>query len=102
MKCLILQIPAGLADSVSDALLEAGAQSVSVEDAHAGTPEERAIYGEPGTPPGDVWTESTVSVLLDEGTDEAPFIELASRACAPLQRPLPSENSGDPQQAWFA
>ena len=83
LKCLILEIPSGLADGISDALLEEGAQAVSVEDANAGTPQERAIYGEPGTADGQVWTESTVRVLLDRDADEARFVELAANACGP-------------------
>jgi len=81
LKSLVLRIPSGLADSLSDLLLEAGAQSVSVEDAHTGTAQEHPIYGEPGAQPGGLWEESTVRVLLDADADEAPFVALASRAC---------------------
>ena len=36
------------AEALGDALMEAGALSVTVEDADAGTPAETPQYGEPG------------------------------------------------------
>ena len=47
------------AEAVSDALLEAGAASVDVSDAHAGTGREHAVFDEPGAPE----TVSTVEFL---------------------------------------
>ena len=43
-----LETDAAHADALSDALLAAGAISVSVEDAQAGTDEETPQFGEPG------------------------------------------------------
>ena len=49
---LVLRVPQALVEPVSDALVdEAGALSVSVEDADAGTEAEQALFGEPGMPP---------------------------------------------------
>ena len=45
---LSLELEAGRADALADALLEAGALSVEITDAAAGTPQERPIFGEPG------------------------------------------------------
>jgi ribosomal protein L11 methyltransferase len=39
------------ADALSDALLEAGALSVSIEDAEADSIDEQPLYGEPGRSP---------------------------------------------------
>ena len=47
---LILRTDARVADELSDALLAHGVQSVSVEDANAGTDDEAPLYGEPGMP----------------------------------------------------
>ncbi len=37
-------------ETVSDALMEVDSLAVSVEDADADTPAERALFGEPGMP----------------------------------------------------
>jgi ribosomal protein L11 methyltransferase len=67
------------AEALADALLEAGALSASIEDADAGTPNETAQFGEPGslTTPG--WERSRVIALLDSGTDASAMLAL----CAP-------------------
>jgi ribosomal protein L11 methyltransferase len=52
------------ADALSDALLEQGALSVSVEDAQAGTPEETPQFGEPGCPTTPLWLHSRVIALF--------------------------------------
>ena len=46
---LQLLAPESLVERLSDALLELGALSVSVEDAQANTEQEKAIFGEPGS-----------------------------------------------------
>jgi|SRR5579871_2676151 len=86
LKCLILHVPAACAERVSDALMEAGAQSVTVEDADAGTPAERALYAEPGADAevgirsGEHWALCAVHALLADAADERPFVEVAARA----------------------
>ena len=66
------------AEPLTDALLDAGALSASIEDADAGTPDETPQFGEPGsiTTPG--WARSRVVALLDAGTDVDELLE----ACA--------------------
>ena len=46
---VILETDAAHAETLSDALIEAGALSVSAEDADAGTAAEQAHFGEPGS-----------------------------------------------------
>lgn len=53
------------AEALGDALMEAGALSVTVEDADAGTPAETPQYGEPGMETHSVWTRSVLSALFD-------------------------------------
>ena len=53
------------ADALGDALMEAGALSVTVEDADAGTPDETPQYGEPGMETQLVWARSVLSALFD-------------------------------------
>jgi ribosomal protein L11 methyltransferase len=65
---LVLRAPQALVERVSDALIdELQALSVSVEDADAGTGDERALFGEPGmpaAPPG--WDRSTLRALFED------------------------------------
>lgn len=64
-----------LAEPLSDALLEAGALSVSVEDAQAETADEQPLYGEPGmTPERAAWRHSRLLILVDAGTDPAQLL----------------------------
>jgi len=57
------------AEALSEALLELGALSVDLLDADAGTPDEQAIFGEPGEPPPGVWQHNRVSALFDDDQD---------------------------------
>jgi ribosomal protein L11 methyltransferase len=61
---------ASTADALSDALLEAGALAVSIEDADAETEQEQVLYGEPGGEPGRAsWPHSRLVVLLPAERD---------------------------------
>lgn len=52
-------------DTLSDALMEVEALSVSVEDADADTEHEEALWGEPGMPvPREAWQRSTIKSLF--------------------------------------
>ena len=93
---LILHTDARVADALSDALLAQGAQSVSVEDAHAGTAEETPLYGEPGVPTQGAWPQSLVKALCAQGADPG---QIVAAACAQVGlAPLPdyrAETVGD-------
>ncbi|MEJ1959639.1 MAG: 50S ribosomal protein L11 methyltransferase [Nitrosomonadales bacterium] len=54
------------AEALSDALMELGALSVDVHDADADTPQEQAIFGEPGEPPPHLWSQNCVTALFPE------------------------------------
>jgi ribosomal protein L11 methyltransferase len=68
-----LETDAAHADSLTDALLAAGAISVSVEDAQAGTDAETPQFGEPGgandQPIVPLWDISRVVALFDPSDD---------------------------------
>ena len=53
------------AEAWADALLEAGAISVDVLDASAGTPEEIPQFGDPGEFEAGVWANNLLSALFD-------------------------------------
>ena len=72
---------AGSAEALSDALLGAGALSVSIEDADADTSDEQPLYGEPGSEPDRAaWTHNRLAVLLPPGTDPAQIVAAACEA----------------------
>ena len=75
------------AEALADALIEAGALSVSVEDADADSPAEQALFGEPGLEPErQAWKRSRLTVLIDgdPGIDT-----LLANACAAAGAPRP-------------
>ena len=61
------------ADALADALLDCGAISASVEDAHAGTDLETPQFGEPdgtaNSPPTPLWERSRVLALFEPAED---------------------------------
>ncbi|OGB06780.1 MAG: ribosomal protein L11 methyltransferase [Burkholderiales bacterium RIFCSPHIGHO2_12_FULL_69_20] len=67
MHELVLRLPEGLVESVSQALVdELDALSVSVADADAGTDAEQSLFGEPGLPaPREGWQRSDVTALFE-------------------------------------
>ncbi|SEJ71396.1 50S ribosomal protein L11 methyltransferase [Paraburkholderia diazotrophica] len=76
---LIVELAREHAEALSDALLELGALSVSVEDADADTPDEQPLFGEPGlTPERTAWTHSRVIALL--APEHEPAVLLAAAA----------------------
>jgi ribosomal protein L11 methyltransferase len=76
---LVVELAREHAEALSDALLELGALSVSVEDADADTPDEQPLFGEPGlTPERTAWTHSRVIALL--ATEHEPAVLLAAAA----------------------
>ena len=75
MRELLLQCPEAQAEALSDELLEAGALSVSVEDADRDTDAEQPLFGEPGTEPEvQAWERNRVVALLPDGADPAQLV----------------------------
>jgi len=64
-----LQAEAHKAEALSEALMDAGALSVSIEDADAGTEAEKPQFGEPGHHPVGLWDHSRVIALFDADAD---------------------------------
>ena len=75
-----LETDAAHAEALSDALLGAGAISVSVEDALAGTEHETPQFGEPGSPATPLWDDSRVVALFEPAADLDARLEAAARA----------------------
>ena len=62
-------VQASYTEFVSDALVEHGALSVDVADAHAGSAQETPIFGEPGVASEPVWPLNLLSALFDTDVD---------------------------------
>lgn len=71
---------ANRAEQLSDALMDEGALSVSIEDADAGTDAERPQFGEPGMAPASLWDRSRVLALFDQSADITSALARASGA----------------------
>jgi ribosomal protein L11 methyltransferase len=84
MPWQVLKIPAdeATAATLSDALMELGALSVSIEDACAGTDGEQPIFGEPGTEHAGeepaVWHDSLISALFPSDADLVQVVRAAA------------------------
>ena len=66
---LIVDTDAEHAEALSEALLDSGAVSVDLLDADADTPDEQAIFYEPGELPPGLWQHNRVSALFEDGQD---------------------------------
>lgn len=79
---IVIEVPRDLAEAMSDALMTAGALSVSVEDADEGTEAERPLFGEPGMEPEQLaWEHSRVVALAEASADFADIVRAACHEC---------------------
>ena len=78
---IVIEVARDHAEALSDALMEAGALSVSVEDADEGTDAEKPLFGEPGMEPEEAaWDHSRVVALTGEDADQAAIVADAAAA----------------------
>ncbi|HRD32814.1 MAG TPA: 50S ribosomal protein L11 methyltransferase [Rhodocyclaceae bacterium] len=77
-----LQAEANKAEALSEALMDHGALSISIEDADAGTAHERPQFGEPGHHPVGLWDHSRVIALFAADTDLAIVLARAAAAAS--------------------
>jgi ribosomal protein L11 methyltransferase len=78
---IVIEVARDHAEALSDALMEAGALSVSVEDADEGTDAEKPLFGEPGMEPEEAaWDHSRVVALTAEDADQAAIVADAAAA----------------------
>lgn len=95
---IIIEITHNHAEILSDALMEAGVLSVSVEDADEGTIAEQPLFGEPGMEPKQTaWQRSRVIALTAADANHAAIVAAAAAACnldIPLfsQRPVAEQD----------
>ncbi|TDR32498.1 50S ribosomal protein L11 methyltransferase [Hydromonas duriensis] len=85
---VLISIDEAHAEDLSDALMEAGALSVSVEDENADTDAEVPLYGEPGMEPTThAWQQSRLVVLVEPEADIEDMLAVAFDA---LDLPVPA------------
>lgn len=77
---IVVELAEREADAFGDAMLEAGAVAVSVEDADAGTASERAIFGEPGAAADPGWQRNILRALVDADADVPALLAAAAAA----------------------
>jgi len=78
---ITLDLDGTRAEAVSEALAEAGALSVTMEDAQAGGPGEEAQYGEPDLAAPRPWHRTRLVALAEAGADAAAIVGRAAREC---------------------
>ena len=98
-RAIRIEVDEARAEPLSDALLEAGALSVSIEDADAGSESERPLFGEPGSTPAAAWSRNHVVALCDADADPARLVAEAAAAIA-LQPAPPYRLEDVPEQDW--
>lgn len=84
------------AEDFGDLMIDAGAMSVSIEDADLGSPDEKPLYGEPDT---FAWTRSIVSVLADEKFDALQAAAIAAKALG-IETPAMQSDTVVPDEDW--
>ncbi|KUY86181.1 50S ribosomal protein L11 methyltransferase [Burkholderia sp. RF4-BP95] len=85
---LVVELAREHAEALSDALLDLGALSVSVEDADADTPDEQPLFGEPGlVPERTAWQHSRVIALLSPDHDPAVLLAAAANEIGVAETP---------------
>ena len=72
---LSVRAEAAYAEALSEALLVHGALSVDMLDADADTPDEQAIFGEPGEPTSAVWQHNLVNALFESNAAVADILQ---------------------------
>lgn len=99
---ITLQADASHAERLSDALMDQGALSVSIEDADAGTAAETPQFGEPGHMPTSLWAHSRVVALFDGDSSEAELAAMLAAAAAQtgLDEVPPASRSEVAEQDW--
>lgn len=75
------------AELLSEALMDLGALSVSIEDADAGTEREVPQFGEPGSSNKPLWESSRVIALLDANANVAAMVLAAAQAAELAETP---------------
>jgi ribosomal protein L11 methyltransferase len=98
---VVIEVPLTLAEALSEALLEGGALSVSVEDADFGTDAEQPLFGEPGMEPTEAaWERSRVVALTEAHQDHQAMVEAVCQECGIASGSLKWTSRSVEDQDW--
>lgn len=100
---IVIEVARQHTEALSDALMEAGALSVSVEDADVGTDVEQPLFGEPGMEPEQAaWEHSRVVALAQVEDDHDAIVQAALSACGlhDSSHPVPYSLRPLAEQDW--
>lgn len=98
---VVIEVPRTLAEALSEALLDGGALSVSVEDADFGTDAEQPLFGEPGMEPAEAaWERSRVVALTEAGRDHHAMVETVCEECGIASGALEWTSRSVEDQDW--
>jgi ribosomal protein L11 methyltransferase len=98
---IVIEVARAHAENLSEALMEVGALSVSVEDADEGTEAERPLFGEPGMEPEEAaWEHSRVVALTPEDANHIDIIAAAAKLCGLDPADLPHVLRPVAEQDW--
>jgi len=78
-RALIVEVDAAVADALGDALLAHGAAAATVEDALAGSPDERPVFDEPGAGAAAAWRRARLRALVAADADPTRILAAAAR-----------------------
>ena len=88
------------AEDFGDMLMDAGAMSVTVEDADRDQPDEQPLYGEPGLEPTTLaWKRSRLSVLVAENFDAVTAAAIHAKTVG-IEVPHSEADSAVPDETW--
>lgn len=97
---IIIEVARDHAENLSDALMEVGALSVSVEDADEGTEAEQPLFGEPGMEITErAWERSRVVALADTDIDHAALVRAAAESIKLAETPAYTTRNVE-EQDW--
>jgi ribosomal protein L11 methyltransferase len=91
-QSITLELAEGPAEALSEALLDAGAVSVAIEDAQAGTTQEVAQYAEPEWDAPVAWRLNRLEALFDHDADVEGILREAARAAGIDALPSPRQS----------
>ena len=98
---ILIEVARSHAEALSDALMDAGALSVSVEDADEGTDAEQPLFGEPGMEPEQAaWERSRVVALTPADADHAALVAAAADTCGLPTDAMPYTLRPVAEQDW--
>jgi ribosomal protein L11 methyltransferase len=84
---LTFEVKASDVEIASDKLFELGALSVDIQDAAAGTKQEKPLFDEPGELANEVWERAAVTALFEQDVDIPVIMQAVTEALELANQP---------------